>query len=1274
MLPSQTAAHRTGIPIAALDCNKLRTHAILAGQEILKTVHITDSRVTEEVNLRAAVTAYNSTHNSGKVQSLPATDVKWSQGAYGHLIATAALNGPVVVYDINKTAEVQCLQEHRSQVHRLAFDPHIGRYLLSGGSDGTIKFWDLRSFSHGKATMLIRSSKTYSGRSNAIRDVRWSPTQAPSDTVEFASASDSGVIQKWDLRNSEFPLLRLNAHEKPCMSIDWHPDGRHLLSAGLDRYIRIWDFENPNRRQKASFQLRTPHAVMNARWRPACWSSEADESGTWQSTQIVTSYTKDDPRLHVWDLRRPHLPFRELDRYNSPATDLLWASKDLLWTVGNEGMFTQTDINFSTQVHEHIPPCAMGWSHSDNYVAFFEDRRENRDTGLENPAAAFLSIPKAKLSSGDEVAISRSLTDDEAPFEALDSTSFSRRSSKTTAAQSARSLKSQASTPPGPDDQPHVLSLDKAVFDRADLFQNIQFGFSSTANGAVASSDLARYLAHHYAPPMRINQDMEPVRILSRLREAFASNAEVCDDVAMHRMAQSWRILAAVIVPELESWAEKNREQRLNKHKQAELKKSTTHTLRAPDASEVDAESLLDLSSDQPRSERPIQLVKGRKAQLLDQESTSSISTPLARPLPDSPHFKRTSGRTGYVALDDGIGGMPPLPPSVAASHSAAAVASRALHDDSDILGITPPLSPEKVRGSPDDQEGSADPNGSPTSLSPSPAQKYDKASRDPRVQLKLQEERRAALRDYKAPARPLLNFDHNLQQEVDPVNRDRISDASFSMFSAASQSFSKQMLNNGASFNSQDSRVRNSVESDEEFVVGRSDSFDISWPKQSSRLEQPLQVESIDMPDSEENATKFIQASGGEDLDRQNSIRVDTYSVLKSSDKVNADAKEPSPDSTPHVHRASAVVVEGTRPPNLASEEFIIEDFRQVEKSDYVSKIPRAWSSPYLIAHTIAFDLSLGFAHGQFSAHLLVLVYQFVFLSTTKSLQTDQGLGTGEAVQRFLDQGTNRKIFEGVFQVYAQYLRDLKCSVPLADLQAWCYEMKFPSFQKLSTDSRDSSVAEASGNPNLLAVACRSCHELQSNPSRTCNKCLKAPAVCPICLSVYDEPEKKYRSGRPEQSSAIENSILQLWSICPSCGHGSHFQCMQDWLAQDDAGGMCPVQACGCDCGPGPARTQRIQAQQAHEDELRLIRGSSGSVATSSRDGRRVTASAAVQKARTVLREGERATQSGDERGPFVSRTRSSRSGLGGHLNTAAIQGQTSHRKSVRLVTPSEN
>ncbi|KAI9371656.1 hypothetical protein BJX61DRAFT_534624 [Aspergillus egyptiacus] len=383
---SQTVTHKTGISIAALDISPQRTHAVIGGKEILKTIRVQPDHSSEEFNLRNAIISYSSTHHVGSGLSarhkdqLTVKDVKWSHGPYDQIIATAVANGRIVVYDLQRTGLEFCrFQGHSRQVHRLAFNPHQPAWLLSGSQDATIRMWDLRAVPADRGVSVCGSRDQYSGNSDAIRDVRWSP----GDGVMFATATDSGAVQLWDCRKSSGPLLRITAHDRPCYSVDWHPDGKHIVSGGTDRQVKVWNFSSTaERRQKPTFQFRTPQAVLNVRWRPPSWSREVEGSGDWQSSQVVTSYDKEDPRIHLWDFRRPHIPFREFDRYDSHATDLLWHSKDLLWTVGDGGAFTQTDIRYAPQVVNQRPTCSVAWSPSGGIVAFAQKRPRRSILGL----------------------------------------------------------------------------------------------------------------------------------------------------------------------------------------------------------------------------------------------------------------------------------------------------------------------------------------------------------------------------------------------------------------------------------------------------------------------------------------------------------------------------------------------------------------------------------------------------------------------------------------------------------------------------------------------------------------------------------------------------------------------------------------------------------------------------------------------------------------------------------------------------------------------------
>jgi WD40 repeat protein len=219
--------------------------------------------------------------------------------------------------------------------------------------------------------MTCPSREQFSGMNGGIRDVQWSPT----DAVEFAFGTDNGTIQRWDFRQPKGPKQKITAHDqRTCTSIDWHPDGKHLLSASVDKTVKVWDLSIDGRRQKPTFVLTTPYPVHRARWRPPYWSDEYHEKGAYQCTQLATSYDEKHSPIHIWDLRRPYLPFREIHKFNTAPTDMIWHSRDTLWTVGKEGIFQQNDSHLAPKIVSRRNLQALAVSPSGELGAFAQKR------------------------------------------------------------------------------------------------------------------------------------------------------------------------------------------------------------------------------------------------------------------------------------------------------------------------------------------------------------------------------------------------------------------------------------------------------------------------------------------------------------------------------------------------------------------------------------------------------------------------------------------------------------------------------------------------------------------------------------------------------------------------------------------------------------------------------------------------------------------------------------------------------------------------------------
>lgn len=543
-----SVVHRTGIPIAALDISPDKSHVVLAGREILKTVRVTPDSCNEAFNLRSAIASYSSTHSSSQERGgvwrksqLTANDVKWSHSNYSSVIATAAPNGQIVLYDLEKASvQVACLHEHTRQVHRLAFNSHHAALLLSGSQDGTTRLWDLRAGHRSGAVGRFESRALFASNSESVRDVRWSPTKG----VEFIACTESGMIQQWDILQSGKPILRFKAHAKACRAIDWHPDGKHVVSGGADKVVNTWDLSTHNFRMKPYLQIRAPQPITNVRWRPPCLSGR-HRPEYWQTTQLAATYDAQEPKIQIWDFRRPYIPFREIAHFDTPAMDLLWHSEDLLWSVGNTGMFTQSDIEQTRSPFRNKSSNGLAVSPEGQMCFFSEGRRPNRSSS-NNDYSDFLqqampiTIEKTRNPSESPVGNEGSLEDANTNIPVR---FRQRKPPKSLAFRSTNNSFSMGGSGQS------LLSFDKSV-PRHIPFQLMQ----ATAYGGVADVsrfELFRFFAETYQLVDGTTDLDHDVDSHSSIARTFERNAEIATFMGEYQLGKSWRILAWAINKEL---------------------------------------------------------------------------------------------------------------------------------------------------------------------------------------------------------------------------------------------------------------------------------------------------------------------------------------------------------------------------------------------------------------------------------------------------------------------------------------------------------------------------------------------------------------------------------------------------------------------------------------------------------------------------------------------------------------------------------------------------
>lgn len=275
--------------LSSLSTSKDGSQVVVAGRNVFKVIGVEESGFVEKTNLRV-----------GRINlNFCITDVQWHP-VDDHILATAAGNGAVILWNLNKITKQKqetIFYDHKRTVNRIQFHPYEKDVLLSGSQDGTMKYFDLR-----KQNVAL----TFGGKSDIIRDVQFNPF----DGQTFAAACENGNIQLWDSRQPSSPIIQFMGHNGPTFAVDWHPEEKNwVASAGRDTMVKIWDVH-----AKTSLvnTIQTISPVGRIKWRPQ------------RKFQIASCSLIVDFDIHVWDIRRPYLPYASFSEHKDAVTGILW--------------------------------------------------------------------------------------------------------------------------------------------------------------------------------------------------------------------------------------------------------------------------------------------------------------------------------------------------------------------------------------------------------------------------------------------------------------------------------------------------------------------------------------------------------------------------------------------------------------------------------------------------------------------------------------------------------------------------------------------------------------------------------------------------------------------------------------------------------------------------------------------------------------------------------------------------------------------------------------
>ncbi|KAG5979404.1 hypothetical protein E4U55_005192 [Claviceps digitariae] len=126
------------------------------------------------------------------------------------LVSCATQHSNVRLVDLKSGAAVQALVSHGGPVLTTAWSPRREHILASGHADGKVRIWDVR-------------------RAGGV--------------VALLDQEDSLGLPDTEQASRVHPSYRdtAQAHDEPVNGLAWTDDGAYIVSAGLDRKVRVWD-------------------------------------------------------------------------------------------------------------------------------------------------------------------------------------------------------------------------------------------------------------------------------------------------------------------------------------------------------------------------------------------------------------------------------------------------------------------------------------------------------------------------------------------------------------------------------------------------------------------------------------------------------------------------------------------------------------------------------------------------------------------------------------------------------------------------------------------------------------------------------------------------------------------------------------------------------------------------------------------------------------------------------------------------------------------------
>lgn len=325
-------------------------------------------------------------------------DLAWAPD--GAALAAASAAGPIVLFDALDGRRRHEIAGHDDGTNVLRWEPRAAlaqapgapdgpqsvATLVSGGQDGSVKFWDAatgqqtgavglgsawvehlgwRPSEEGKPPLLAATVgrklvflrpdgsvlKSMPEAPKTISSIAWHPQGGCIAEAHF------GGVRLWDA--DDFILQKEYPYTNGIHALIWSPDARWLVSGNQDPSVHLWQPEKDIELHMSGYESKVRHLAFDrtSRWlatsggRDACvWDClgagpEGREPAmlphdapvcalAFQRGHSLLATSSQDGVVMLWSLERQQ-PLRATVRLPSEATSLAWSPDDALLAIGS---------------------------------------------------------------------------------------------------------------------------------------------------------------------------------------------------------------------------------------------------------------------------------------------------------------------------------------------------------------------------------------------------------------------------------------------------------------------------------------------------------------------------------------------------------------------------------------------------------------------------------------------------------------------------------------------------------------------------------------------------------------------------------------------------------------------------------------------------------------------------------------------------------------------------------------------------------------------------